>query len=88
VLDDEETYKRLKTSPTASTTKEVNKLINNLLESNKITKEASFRLKITDSTTTRLYGLPKLHKENIPLRPKYPSQTHLPTAQLRNYPFH
>ena len=65
----EETYKRLKTSPTASTTKKVNKFINNLLESSKITKEASFRLKITDATTPRLYALPKLHKENIPLRP-------------------
>jgi len=69
ILDDKETYKRLKTSPTASTTKEVNKFINNLLESNKIIKEASFRLKITDATTPRLYGLPKLHKENIHLRP-------------------
>jgi len=69
MLDDEEIYKRLKTSPTATTTKEVNKFINNLLESNRTTKEASFRLKITDATTPRLYGLPKLHKENIPLRP-------------------
>jgi len=59
MLDDEETYKRLKTNPTASTTTEVNKFINNLLESNKITKEAGFRLKIADSTTPRhtsLYG--------------------------------
>jgi len=69
MLDDEETYKPLKTKPTASTTKDVNKFINNLLESNKITKEASFRLEISDATTPRLYGLPKLHKENIPLRP-------------------
>jgi len=43
MLDDEATYKRLKTNPNASTTKDVNKCINNLLESNKITKEASFR---------------------------------------------
>jgi len=43
MLDDEETYKRLKTNPNASTTKDVNKCINNLLESNKITKEACFR---------------------------------------------
>ena len=50
MLDDEETYKPLKTKPTASTTKDVNKFINNLLESNKITKEASFRLEISDAT--------------------------------------
>jgi len=69
MLDDEETYTRLKTNPTASTSKDVNKFINNLLESNKITKEASFRLKISDATIPRLYGLPILHTENIPLRP-------------------
>ena len=69
MLDDEETYKRRKTNPTASTTKDVNKFTNNLLESNKITNETSFRLKISDATTPRLYGLPKLHKEIIPLRP-------------------
>jgi len=51
MLDDEETYKPRKTNPTASTTEDVNKFINNLLESNKITKEASFRLKISDATT-------------------------------------
>jgi len=36
---DEETYKPLKTNPTTSTTKDVNKFINNLLKSNNITKE-------------------------------------------------
>jgi len=34
-----------------------------------ITKEVSFKLKYLDATATRLYGLPKLHKENIILRP-------------------
>jgi len=59
----------LKTNPTASTTKHVNKFVNNLLESKKITKEASFRLTNSDATTPRLYGLPKLRKlNNIPLR--------------------
>ena len=71
MVDVEETYKPLKTNPTASTTKDVNKFTNNLLESNKITEEASFRLKISDSTTPRLSGLPKLHKD-IPLLPTVP----------------
>jgi len=69
MLDDEDSYKCLETNPTASTTKNVNKFVNNLLETSKITKEASFRLKTSDVTTLRLYGLPKLHKENIPLWP-------------------
>jgi len=41
----------------------------NLLETKKITKEASFRMKTSAATTPRLYGLPKLHKENIALQP-------------------
>ena len=49
MLDDEETYKRFETNPTASTTKDLNKFMKNLLESNKITKEASIRLKILDA---------------------------------------
>jgi len=67
-LDDEESYKPLKINPTVSTTKDLNQFVNNLLETNKVIKEASFRLKLSDTTTPRLYGLPKLHKENIPLR--------------------
>jgi len=37
------TYKHLKTNPTLSTTQDVNKFVNNLLENKMITKEASFR---------------------------------------------
>ena len=69
MLDNHETYRHLQTNPTVSKTKDVNKFINNFLETKKITKEASFKLKYLDATTTRLYGLPKLHKENIPQRP-------------------
>jgi len=49
-----------------SRSSDVNKFVNNLLETKKITKEASVRLKASDATSPRLYGLPKLHKENIP----------------------
>jgi len=38
MLDNEETYKPLKTNPTASTTKDVNKFINNLLKSKRSQK--------------------------------------------------
>jgi len=80
MLDDQETYKNLRTNATISKTKDVNKFVNNLLENKKIRKEASFKLKHPDATTPRLYGLPKLHKENIFLRPIVFSQTHLPTG--------
>jgi len=47
----------VETNTTAYTTKDVNKFINNVLESSTITKEASFRLKISDATTPQLCGL-------------------------------
>jgi len=69
MLDDQEIYKHLNINPHAFVTKNVNNFVNNLLETKKITKEASFRLKASDAATPRLCGLPQLHKENIPLRP-------------------
>jgi len=66
MLDDQKIYKHLKTNPTASTTKDVNKVVNNLLETNKIKEEASFTLKSSDTTTSRLCELPKLYKEAFP----------------------
>jgi len=79
MLDDEETYKPLKTNPTASTTKDVNKFINNLLESNKITKEASFRLKISDATKPDYTDDQNYTKKTSLSDPQCPSHTHLPT---------
>jgi len=38
MLDNQETYKYLKTNGTASATQEFNEFVNNLLESTKITK--------------------------------------------------
>jgi len=64
LLDDQETYKNLKTHPTASTMNDVNKFVNNLLETKKITKETSFVLKTSDATTLRLSELPDLHKKH------------------------
>jgi len=68
MLDDQGTYKHLKANPTVSTNKDVDKCVNNFLEIKNNTKEASFKLKHLDATTPRLYRLPKLPKENIPLR--------------------
>jgi len=47
-------YKHVNTNLTASTTKDVNKFVNNLPETKMITKEASFRMKASDATTPRL----------------------------------
>jgi len=63
MLDDQETYKHLKTNPTVFITKDVNKFVNNLLETKTITKEASFKLKNSNATSPRLYGLPNYTKK-------------------------
>jgi len=39
MLDNQETYKYLKTNATASTTQDANKFVNNFLESTKTTKK-------------------------------------------------
>jgi len=47
--------------PIASTTQDVNKFVNNLLESKNVTK-SKFYDENSDATAPRLYGLPKSHK--------------------------
>jgi len=66
MLDNQEAYKHPKTNPTASTTKEVSIFVNNLVETKKTTKEASFRLKTSNTAPPSLHGLPKLHKGSNP----------------------
>jgi len=51
MLDNQETYKHLKTRATAFTIQDANTFVNNLLESTKTTKKASYRLKNSDATT-------------------------------------
>ena len=47
----------------------VGKQISDLQQQKKISSELANVMKPTGSTTPRIYGLPKIHKTNIPLRP-------------------
>ena len=49
--------------------KQVNKLLWRFAEENKITGPTYYQLKCDKSVTPKIYGLPKLHKTEIPLRP-------------------
>ena len=49
--------------------KEIVKVLKQLLAKNEINEDTFNWIKPVGSITPRLYGLPKLHKENIPLRP-------------------
>ena len=41
----------------------------NLFKSQRITQTQYYHLRSTDAAAPRLYGLPKIHKEGIPMRP-------------------
>ena len=64
MLNDTTTYEPLRTDPT-------NKMVNQFvsgLRKEKISVLDWFKLKSSDSRAPRLYGLPKIHKTNVPLR--------------------
>lgn len=78
VLNDNN-FKLLKNDPTAMFSKNVNTLIQN---SNLLFKDDEKRyLRIMNPQSPRLYGLPKLHKPSIPIRPVV-SFTNAPTYKL------
>ena len=60
------------------------KSYNVLLDRNIIYKELYWKLKPTDSPAPRFYGLPKIHKPEIPIRPIV-SYTGTPLYKLSRY---
>lgn len=69
LLEDKSTYKTMRTDPTHKLQRENNRLVTELFRNNYITKYEKMNLNANSSTAPRLYGLPKIHKPNIPLRP-------------------
>ena len=69
MLHDQSTYQPLKCDPTRSTEKTVNTFVYELKQNKKISTRDEFALKSSDGRAPRLYGLIKIHKQGIPLRP-------------------
>jgi len=69
LLSNDEKYEDLKRDPTAKTEKLLNKFISRLLDDQKITQDECLNLKSSYAHAPRLYGQPKVHKHDIPLRP-------------------
>lgn len=69
LLNDTNTYKKLTSNPTTKYQKLNNNLIKSWENSNLISPETAKNLKINNAHPPRIYGLPKLHKPDIPLRP-------------------
>ena len=68
ILDDS-TYTRLKKDPTKKVERRVNEELRHLEHTEEINSQTRSRLAPNFTLSPQVYGLPKIHKENIPLRP-------------------
>ncbi|KAJ8029631.1 hypothetical protein HOLleu_29075 [Holothuria leucospilota] len=66
---EDKTYRPLNRDPTTSLENKIGKAIKELKEQNKLNKKQVTQLTSRTSLSPRSYGLPKVHKEGIPLRP-------------------
>lgn len=69
LLNDKTTYVILKNNPTTTIQGKLNKIIDNLLKNDHINKNLALQLKSYNGIPPKIYGLPKIHKINTPLRP-------------------
>lgn len=69
LLLDVSTYVKLNRDPTTSIQTNYNKIIKNLKYKNEISEEEAKKLTIYNSSFPKLYGLPKIHKPDVPMRP-------------------
>ena len=84
LLDNRNTYSLLKNDPTKTTERKLNKILLELKKSEKISESLYKRLHSSDGLPPRFYGLPKIHKPQIPLRPIV-SFVDSPTYNLSSY---
>lgn len=68
VLEDP-SYTIIQNDPTLNNEREIKKLLQSLKKSKRITKAQLIYLSPNHSKIPRFYGLPKIHKPNIPMRP-------------------
>ncbi|XP_072030659.1 uncharacterized protein [Amphiura filiformis] len=69
LLSEGDTYQVMKKDPTLSLERKIGKAISELKEQNKVDKKKASHLTPKHTVSPRIYGLPKIHKENMPLRP-------------------
>ncbi|KAI8120077.1 hypothetical protein CVS40_8611 [Lucilia cuprina] len=84
LLEDKITYKRIPTDPTQKLQRANNALITNLYKREYINRYDKIKLTSNAATAPRLYGLPKIHKPNTPLRP-ISSSIGVPCYELSKY---
>ena len=84
MLDDQKTYKKLKKDPAPALECRMNSRLLALRRQNILPKELYERLRSSGGRTPLLYGLPKVHKTGVPLRPIV-SFVNSPTYHLSKY---
>ncbi len=65
----DETYKKLKKDPTSKVEKQISDALKDCEKEGSMTKECRLKLTPKASVPPQLYGLPKIHKVGVPLRP-------------------
>ena len=83
-VNDKQTYEELKRDPTPALQRKLNSKILMLKKTDAIDTQRYYRLRCSVPQPPKLYGLPKLHKPGIPMRPIV-SFCGSPTYQLSRY---
>ena len=78
------TYKELKSDPTAKIERKICSKLSDLKKSDKLSQKVYDHLKPSATVCPKFYGLPKIHKPDVPLRPIVASQSS-PTYNLAKY---
>ncbi|BHF68992.1 hypothetical protein SprV_0301203300 [Sparganum proliferum] len=69
LLEDQHSYKQCRANEMKNLITRINKSLRNFRAKGAITLNDWFSMKPTDTAAARFYGLPKVHKANVPLRP-------------------
>ena len=84
LLTDTKTYKKLTRDPTPGLERRMNAMLIQLKKAGSITGTLYDKLRSSAGRLPLLYGLPKVHKPEVPLRPIV-SFLHSPTYQLSKH---
>ena len=68
-LLDDKTYAKMKKDPTKEIERQLTTKIKDLVKNDEMNQKLKTKIISTNSYTPQLYGLPKIHKKDIPLRP-------------------
>ncbi|CAH3158681.1 unnamed protein product [Pocillopora meandrina] len=84
LLNDKSTYAVLNSDPTSKTQRKLNKMLLNLKKAGRISDSTYKMLYSSNGLCPHFYGLPKIHKPGIPLRPIV-SFVNSPTYAISGY---